>query len=144
MDGLKLDLDGLKGYMDGIKCNMNGLKEDMEGLKEGLTKLLQAMLPNVENVFHETHEENKMNYDFRDSNVGFKTHHIPNIDIRNFYGKDSITWILQMKQYFDLNNVQNTQKVCIATLQLEQNRFIWYRFFAPVKKLSLGQFLQMK
>ena len=78
---------------------MNGLKEDMEGLKEGLTKLLQERLPNGKNVLHENHEENKknMNDDFRDSNVGFKTHLIPKIDMRNFDGNDLVTWILQIE-----------------------------------------------
>jgi len=32
-----------------------------------------------------------MNYDFRDSNVGFKNHHIPNINISKFDGKDLVT-----------------------------------------------------
>ena len=68
----------------------------MEGLKEVLTKLLQEMLPNGEKVFHETHDENKrnVNHDFRDSNFGLKTNHIPKIDMRNFDGKDLVTWIL--------------------------------------------------
>ena len=85
----------------------------MEGLKEILTKLLQEMLPNGENLFHETHDENKrnVNHDFRDSNVGFKTHHIPKINMRNFDGKYPLTWILHMEQYFYPHNVQHTQKV---------------------------------
>ena len=45
-----------------------------------------------------------------------------------FDGKDLVTWIIHMEQYFDLNNVQNTQKVRIATLHLEQNKFVWYRW----------------
>jgi len=70
----------------------------MEGLKEGLTKLLQESLPSGGKGLHENHDEDKinMNYDFRDTNVGFITHHIPNIDIRKFYGKDLVTWILHM------------------------------------------------
>ena len=78
--------------MDGLELK---IKMDMEGLKEGLTKLLQEILLNGKNVFHETHEENKrnMNYDFRDSNVRFKNHHIPKIDMRKFDGKDPVTWI---------------------------------------------------
>jgi len=30
--------------------------------------------------------------------------------MRKFDGKDPVTWILQLEQYFDLHNVQNTQK----------------------------------
>ena len=115
----------------------NGLKAEMEGLKEGLTKLIQEMIPNDENIVEETHDENKINvnHDFINSNVGWKTHHIPKIDMRNFDGKDPITWILNMEQYFDLNNVQNTQKVRIATLYLEKNLFSWYRWIFSHKPL---------
>ena len=62
-----------------------------------------------------------------------KNHHIPNMDMRKFDGKDPVTWVLQMKQYFDLNNVQNTQKVRIATLHLEQNTFVLYRWLCSHK-----------
>ena len=47
-----------------------------------------------------------MDYDFREYNVGFKTHHISNIDMRKFDGKDLVTWILHMEQYFDLQEVK--------------------------------------
>ena len=38
-----------------------------------------------------------------------------------------------MEQYFDLHNVQNTQKVRIATLHLEKNTFSWYRWLCSHK-----------
>ena len=68
------------------------------------------MIPNGKNIVEETHDEIKINVnrDFIKCNVGWKTHHIPNMDMRKFYGKDLVTWILQMEQYSDLNNVQNT------------------------------------
>ena len=84
------------------------------------------MFPSGENMVEESHDENKINVnrDSINSNVGCKTHHIPKIDMRNFDGKDPVTWILQVEQYFDLNNVKNTQKVRIAILYLEQNTFV--------------------
>ena len=99
----------------------NNLKSDMEGFKEGLKKLQQEMVPNGEKVVDEIHDENKrnVNHDFINSNVGLNTHQIPKIDMRKFDGKDLITWILQMEQYVELHNTQNTQKVRIATLYLE-------------------------
>ena len=133
LDGLKNAMEaGMESKMDDIEAKIdekmenmkNDLKEDMEGLK----KLIQEIFPNGENIVEETHDENKINVirDFINSNVGLKTHHIPKIDMRKFYGKDPVTWILQMEQYFDLNNVKSTQKVHIATLYLEQNQFLWY------------------
>ena len=108
-----------------------------EGLKEGLSKLIQEMIPNGEKIIEETHDEKKINVnrDFIESNVGLNTHHIPKIDMRKFDGKDPITWILHMKQYFDLHNLQHTQKVCIVTLYLEPNQFVWYLCFSSHKPI---------
>ena len=41
---------------------------------------------------------------------GFKNHHISKIDMRKFDGKDPITWILQMEQYFDLHDMQHKKR----------------------------------
>ena len=60
--------------------------------------------------------------------------------MRKFDGKDPVTWILQMEQYFDLNNVENTQKVHIATLHLEKNTFVWYRWLCSHKKIVTWSF----
>ena len=70
----------------------NDLKEHMAGLK----KLIQEMFPNGKNIAEETHDEKKINVnrDFINSNVGWKTHHIPKIDMRKFDGKDRVTWVL--------------------------------------------------
>ena len=141
MDGLKNGMEakidgmeaGMESKMDDMEAKidekMENMKNDLKGDMEGLTKLIQKMFPNGENIVEETHDDNKINFnhDFINSNVGWNTHHIQKIDMRNFDGKDLVTWILQMEQYFDLNNVQNTQKVRIVTLHLEQNTFVWYQ-----------------
>ena len=122
MDGLKKGLEAtmddfkngmeekMEGLKDGMEEKMEGFKEYMEGLKEGLSKLIQEMIPNGEKIVEETHDEDKtnVNCDFINSNVGLRNHHIPKMDMRKFDGKDPVTWILQMEQYFDLNNVKNT------------------------------------
>ena len=103
-----------------IDEKMENMKNDLKADIEGLTKLIQEMFPNGEKIVEETHDEKKINVnrDFINSNVGGNNHHIRKMDMRKFDGKDPITWILQMEQYFDLNNVQNKQKVWIATLHL--------------------------
>ena len=60
------------------------------------------------NVVEEIHDENKrnVNHDSIASNVGLKALHIININVMKFDGKDFVTWILQMEQYFYLHNVQ--------------------------------------
>ena len=130
-------MDGLNNGMEDMEEKMEDMKNYLKADMEGLTKLIQEMFPNGEKIVEETHDENKINVncDFINSNVGLKTHHIPKIDMKKFDGKDLVTWILQMEKYFDLYNVQNTQKVSIATLHLEQNTFVWYRWLCSRKKI---------
>ena len=115
MDGLKkgmeAKMDGMEANMDDMeekmKYNMENMKIDLKADMGGLTKLIQEMFPNGEKIVEETHDVNKINVnrDFINSNVGWKNHHILKMDMRKFDGKDPVTWILQMEQYFDLNNV---------------------------------------
>jgi hypothetical protein len=53
---------------------------------------------------------------------------IPKIDMRKFDGKDPITWIFQMEQFFDLHQVPTLQKVTLASLYLEPDQFVWYQW----------------
>ena len=100
--GMEAKMDGMEARMeakmDDMKDNMENMKNDLKADMKGLTKLIQEMFPNGENVVDETHDENKINVnrDFINSNVGWKNHHIPKIDMRKFDGKDLVTWILQM------------------------------------------------
>ena len=136
MNGMQVKMDGVEAKMNGMDTKMNGMDAKMEELKINLNKLLQEMVTNGDKVVKETHDENKrnVNHDSIDSNVGSKTHNIPKIDMRKFDGKDPATWILQMKQFFDLNNVQNTQNVRMATLYLEPNQFVWYQWLCSRKQ----------
>jgi hypothetical protein len=93
------------------------LQEMMEGLKGEIMEVFKNFViektPESENASHEIHDEDtrKVNQEWRNSNFGLKTNHVPKIDMRKFDGKDPITWILQMEQFFDLHNVPHTQKV---------------------------------
>ena len=141
--GMEAKMDGVEAKMDGMEADMEAKMDDLKSNIEYLTKLIQERFPNGEKIVKEPHDENKINVnrDFINSNVGGKNHHIAKMDMRKFDGKDPVTWILQMEQYFDLHNVQNTQKVRIVTLHLEQNKFVWYRWiFSRKKKCRLVNF----
>jgi len=141
INGVESKIKGVEAKMNDMEANMDDLKTYlktcMEELKINMNNLLQEMVTNGERVVKETHDENKrnINHDSIDSNVGLKTHHIPKIDMRKFDGKDPATWILQMEQFFNLSNVQNTQKVRIATLYLEPNQFVWYQWLFSRKQI---------
>jgi len=141
MNGVEANMNGMhvkmEAKMDGMETKINGMDDKMEELKINLNKLLQEMVTNCERVVKETHDENKRNvsHDYIDSNVGLMIHHVPKIEMRKFDGKDLETWILQMEQFFDILNVKNTQKVRIATLYLEPNQFVWYRWLCFLKQI---------
>jgi hypothetical protein len=108
----------LQGMMDSTEDKLEEIMDTkMDGLKreimEGLKNFLIERPLESENVPHEIHDEDtrKMNQDWRKSKFGLKTNHFPKIDMRKFDDKDTITWILQMEQFFDLNDVPHTQKV---------------------------------
>jgi hypothetical protein len=134
---MRRDINDLKNKI----VTKDELQEMMEGLKwkimEGLQKFLIERTPESENVSHEIHDEDtrKVNQEWRKYNFGLKTNHVPKIDMRKFDGKDPITWILHMEQFFDLHNVSHTQKVRIASLYLEPNQFLWYQWIFSHKSL---------
>ena len=121
VNGVESKIKGMEAKMDGMEAKIDAKFDGMDDKMDELKKLLQDRVTNGEKVVKETHDENKrnVNHDSIDSNVGSKTHHVPRIDMRKFDGKDPATWILQMEKFFDLNNVQNTQKVRMETLYLE-------------------------
>jgi hypothetical protein len=88
-------------------------KKKIEEIMEGLKNFVIERTPESENVSHEIHDEDtrKVNQEWRNSNFGLKTNHVPKINMWKFDGNDPITWILQMEQFFDLHNVPHTRKV---------------------------------
>jgi hypothetical protein len=125
--------DELKKMMDTIEAKLEAMMDTkIDGLKgeimEGLKKLMIERPPKSDNVSHEIHDEDtrNMNQVWRNSSFGLKTNQFPKIDMRNFDGKDPIKWILQMDKFFDLHDVPHTQKVQIASLYSEPNKFVWY------------------
>jgi len=130
MDSQRKNKAELEVMMD---TKMDGLKVD---IMEGLKGLLRERHPESDNISHEIHDEDtgKVNHEWRNFGFGLRTNHIPKIDMRNFDGKDHVTWILQMEQFFDLHQVTSLQKVIIASLYLEPEKFVWYRFLCNRKK----------
>jgi hypothetical protein len=60
-----------------------------------------------------------------------------------FDGKDPITWIFQMEQFFDLHQVPTLQNVTLASLYLEMINLFGINDFVKKTLLSLGPFFFM-
>ena len=73
----------------------------------------------VDQPFINKHTSRGFDYN-NGSNQGWSPRSIqlPKIDMRKFDGKDPITWIFLMKQFFDIHHVPNLQKVTNTSLYL--------------------------
>ena len=128
--------------------SMENMEKKLEESMEIIVNLIQhpeEKLPNDDNVGQGTHDERNSSHfekpSFSKSTPGgFDSNtestqgwfpmgiQLPKIDMRKFDGKDPITWIFQMEQFFDLHQVPNLQKVTIASLYLEPEKFVWYQW----------------
>jgi exonuclease VII large subunit len=83
--------------MDSMEAKLDTKMDSMEAkLMEVLKNFVTEKTPKSENASHEIHDEDtrKVNQEWRNSNFGLKTNHVPKIDMRKFDGKDPITCIL--------------------------------------------------
>jgi hypothetical protein len=87
----------LQEMMDSMEAKLD---TKMDGLKGEIMEVMRNFViektPKSENESHEIHDGDtrKVNQEWRNSNFGLKTNHVPKIDMRKFDGKDPITWIL--------------------------------------------------
>jgi hypothetical protein len=92
--------DELQEMMDSTEAKFETINTKMDALKGEIMEVLKNFVtertPESENASHEIHDEDtrKVNQEWRNSNLGLKTNHVPKIDMRKFDGKDPITWIL--------------------------------------------------
>jgi gas vesicle protein len=105
---MRRDINELQNKMDSMEAKLDTKIDSMEakldtkidGLKgeimEVLKNLVTEKTPESENASNEIHDVDtrKVNQEWRNSNFGLKTNHVPKIDLRKFDGKDPITWIL--------------------------------------------------
>jgi predicted KAP-like P-loop ATPase len=87
MDSMEAKLDTKMDSMEAkLDTKIDGLKgEIMEVLKNFVTE----KTPESENASHEIHDVDtrKVNQEWRNSNFGLKTNHVPKIDMRKFDGR---------------------------------------------------------
>ena len=123
MGNMEKKLETNMGNMEKLETNMGNMEKKLEESMEIIVNLIQhpeEKLPNDDNVGQDTHDErnsshfekpsfSKSTHRGFDSNTGSNQGwfprgiQLPKIDMRKFDGKDAITWIFQMEQFFDLH-----------------------------------------
>jgi gas vesicle protein len=89
--------DELQEMRDSIEAKLDTKIDGLKGeIMEVLKNFVTEKTPESENASNEIHDVDtrKVNQEWRNSNFGLKTNHVPKIDMRKFDGKDPITWIL--------------------------------------------------
>ena len=122
-----------KKLEESMKTNMGNMEKKLEESMEIIINLIQHLeekLPNDDKVGQGTHDERNSSHFEKpsfskytlggfDSNTGSnygwspRGIQLPKINMRNFDGKDPITWIFKMEQFFDLHQVPNLQNVTL-------------------------------
>ena len=115
-----------KKLEESIETNMGNMEKKMEKLEESMERIVNLIQhpeekpPNDDNVGQGTHDERNSSHFEKpsfskstpgglDSSTGSNQGwfprgiRLPKIDMRKFDGKDPITWIFQMEQFFDLH-----------------------------------------
>jgi hypothetical protein len=88
---MRRDINELQKKMDSMEAKLD---TKMDGLKGEIMEVLKIFVtektPESENASHEIHDEDtrKVNQEWRNSNFGLKTNHVPKIDMRKFDGKE--------------------------------------------------------
>jgi predicted nuclease with TOPRIM domain len=95
MDSMEAKMDSMEAKLDTKMDSMEAkLDNKIDGLKGEIMEVLKNFVtektPKSENASHETHDVDtrKVNQEWRNSNFGLKTNHVPKIDMRKFDGKD--------------------------------------------------------
>ena len=133
----KKDIQYFNEFMKDIKNSCIPRVFTQEAHKEEKKDLFQSRLEKIEKQLESTNlESSKFNYSLQHHGFisGPRNYFIPKIYMRKFDGKDPITWIFQMEQFFDLHQVPILQKVTIASLYLEPDQFVWYQWICDHKK----------
>jgi chromosome segregation ATPase len=100
MNSMEAKVYSVETKMDSMETKMDSMDTKIDGLKGEIMEVLKNFItektPESENASHEIHDVDtrKVNQEWRNSNFGLKTNHVPKIDMRKFDGKDPITWIL--------------------------------------------------
>ncbi|XP_058217468.1 uncharacterized protein LOC131328550 [Rhododendron vialii] len=105
-------LDGFKDMMDGIKTLITTLNSKYEQLQEKVSSSSSfPILPNPNQ-----HPGHVRLFQLK-------------LDFPKFFGDDPEAWIYKCEKFFELNAIEETQKLRLASLHMEDKAMHWYRWF---------------
>ena len=118
------EISKVKEEISSMKMDMCDLRGDISNIQN----MLSTYMVESRKEFSSGQVENSRS---ATTNISFSTpmgsrNLFPKVDMCKFDGKDPLTWINQMENFFEVHQIPNGQKVTMASLYLEPDQFIWY------------------
>lgn len=113
-------MEGIKSSIDGLTQLITTLNAKYDLLSEKVTSIPSLSPPILPNPH--------LN---QGSIRGFQ----PKIDFPKFFGEEPEAWVYKCEIFFELNAVEETQKVRLASLHLEDRAMHWFRWYEKSQTL---------
>jgi len=121
----------LSKFKEEVKKDMCDLQGDISDIRSMLITYIKET--GKEHSINEGETSNSTNDETNFNPTGSRNF-FPKVDMRKFDGKDPLTWINQMENFFKIHQIPYVQKVMMASLYLEPDQFIWYHWLCTHRR----------
>ena len=111
----------LSKFKEEVKKDMCDLRGDISDIQSMLSTYIKET--RKEHSINQGETSNSTNDDTNFNPTGSRNF-FPKVDMCKFDGKDPLTWINQMENFFEIHQIPYGQKVMMASLYLEPDQFI--------------------
>ena len=111
----------LSKFKEEVKKDMCDLRGDILDIRSMLSTYIKET--RKEHSINQGETSNSTNDD-TNFNPTVSRNFFPKVDMCKFDGKDPLTWINQMENFFEIHQIPYGQKVTMASLYLEPDQFI--------------------
>ena len=133
--------DSIKRNVEQIESH-TGLLQGLQNSIDGLTQLITTLNSKYDGLSEKVSSSSKSPaqppplLQKPDLNQrGFQ----PKLDFPKFFGEDSESWICKSEKFFELNTIDENQKLRLASLHLEDKAMTWYRWYEKSHTLRTWQ-----
>lgn len=125
-DATNESIQRLTDVTDRQAASLEGFKDTMEGIKNLITTLNSKY-----EQLHDKVSSSSSSPILPSPNLNQGSFRMfqPKLDFPKFFGEDPEAWVYKCEKFFELNAVDETQKLRLASLHMEDKAMHWYRWF---------------
>lgn len=124
-NGVEEKLQTMDSQMMNMEETMNNYKESFSNMEEMMRKLLQSPKDKQAEstpVFSQQVESEYIEAASLFTGKGLK------VDVPRFNGVEAEDWVFKIKEFFDIYEVPNEQRIKIASFHMEGATYAWYKW----------------